>query len=206
MIAMPSCAPKPAARQSGFTVIELMITVLIAAVLVGIALPSFRATIINSNVTQLTNALVHDLNIARSEAVRRGTLVAVISNSGGNDWSSGWYVETDGKFLADGTFTPPPVPGTDADVVLNTHPAVPTGGYQVVTGVTAVGGGPGIAPSVGRIIFNAQGNLIPLAQSHDINICRPDHKPTLSKRITVVASGMISTKTNTTGSTAPPCT
>src|SRR6185312_180136 len=135
MIAMPSCPPKPAAGQHGFTVIELMITVLIAAILVGIALPSFRATIINSNVTQLTNALVHDLNLARSEAVRRGTLVAVISNSGGNDWSSGWYVETDGRFLADGTFTAPPVPGSDLDKVLNTHPSIPTGGYQVATAV-----------------------------------------------------------------------
>lgn len=204
MNATPSYRTKLAARQQGFTVIELMITVLIAAILVGIALPSFRGTIINSNVTTLTNALIHDLNTARSEAVRRGTLVAVISNSGTNNWSSGWYVETDGKFLADGTFTAPPVPGSDLDVVLSSHAAVPTGGYRVTTAV-GTGAGVGIAPSVGRVIFTAQGNMIPLATSFNINVCRPDSKPNLSKRILLATSGMITTQTDTSASPAPSC-
>lgn len=189
-----------AGTQRGFTVVELMITVLVAAILIAVALPSFRGTIINSNVTQTANALLHDLNTARSEAVRRGTLVAVISNSGSNNWSSGWYIETDGRYAADGTFT-----GAAPDVILGRNSGVNTANNYSVTAAVQVAGGAGIAPTVGKVIFNSQGNLIPLAQSFNINVCRPDNKPALSKRVTIAASGMATTQTDTSASPAPPC-
>jgi len=189
----------------GFTVIELMITVAIAVVLVALAIPSFRATMVSNTVTQTTNALLHDLNIARSEAVRRGTLVAVISNSGTNNWSSGWYVQADGKFLGNGSFTAQPVPATDLDVVLDNNTGVNTAGsYSVWTKVTAAGGA-GITPTDGMVIFNAQGSMIPRASSFVINVCRPDHQPAKSKMLTIATSGMITTQTDTTSSPAPAC-
>jgi type IV fimbrial biogenesis protein FimT len=184
-------------RAGGFTLVELMITIIVAGILVALALPSFRDLILNNHVTETTNQLLVDLNYARSEAVRRGTLVAVISNSGGNDWSSGWQVEADTGFKND---------GTTFATVLRTNPGVDSAsGYSVGSKVTASGAGTGITPSNDKVIFTAQGNMIPKATSFDINVCRPDSKPTQSKRITIVTSGMITTKLDTTGSPAPSC-
>ena len=202
---MPSSTSQPAARARGFTVIELMITVAVAVVLVALALPSFRGTIISNNVTQTTNALLHDLNIARSEAVRRGTLVAVISNSGSGNWSSGWYVQADGKFLGDGTFTALPVPASDPDVVLDKNAGVNTAGSYAVWGAVTAAGGTGITPTNNMVIFNAQGSMIPRATSFALSVCRPDHQPTKSKMLTIASSGMVTTQTDTSSSPANTC-
>src|SRR5215469_10905864 len=97
--------PRVTLLARGFTLVELMITIVVAIILMALALPNFRDLILGSNVTQNTNQLVHDLNLARAEAVSRGTLVAVISNNGGNDWSGGWTIVADSVFKNDGTFT-----------------------------------------------------------------------------------------------------
>ena len=192
-------------RTSGFTLIELMVTVSIGVILVLIALPSFRATMISNNVTQTSNALLRDLNLARAEAVRRGTLVAVISNSGSSNWSTGWYVQADGKFAGDGTFTAQPVPAADLDVVLDTNTGVnTTASYAVKTKVTDLGG-TGIAPSNKMVIFNAQGSLVPRTGAFTINVCRPDTQPTKSKYLTISTSGIITIQTDTTTSPVGHC-
>lgn len=99
-------------RQSGFTLIEMMIAVTLSAIVLSLAVPSF-STIVQDNrqVTQL-NDLVTDLAYARSEAVRRGTTVTICpydadgngvqdvaaagdACGGGTDWSSGWVVFVD---------------------------------------------------------------------------------------------------------------
>ncbi|HST28688.1 MAG TPA: GspH/FimT family pseudopilin, partial [Rudaea sp.] len=91
-------------RQSklarGFTLVELMITIFVAAILVTIALPSFRELVVSNHVTESTNLLLSDLNLARSEAVHRGTQVAVINAAGvgSNNWSGGWKVAADTAF------------------------------------------------------------------------------------------------------------
>ncbi len=180
----------------GFTLIELVITLLIAIILVTLALPSFRELMINSHVTDTTNQLIHDLNLARSEASSRGTLVAVVSNSNSNDWSSGWKVIADTAFKADGTF----------DTVLHASSGVATdNNYSVRTKVNIGAGIGNFSPTDAAVVFNAQGNLIPLAQSFSINVCRPDSKPAQSRVITVAPSGIVTSQTDTTSSPAPSC-
>ena len=76
----------------GFTLIELVITILIVAVLMTIAIPSFNNTIRQNRFTTQINELVTALNFARSEAIKRGKSVTVTPNAGG--WTSGWVVET----------------------------------------------------------------------------------------------------------------
>ena len=84
----------------GFTLIELLITISIVAILLGVGLPSFVNFIDNNRVTSQANDLVYSFHMARSEAVKRGAEVRVVS-IGGSDWNSGWRVVADTNNDAD---------------------------------------------------------------------------------------------------------
>ncbi len=86
---------------SGFTLLELMVVVTIAAILMAIAIPSFNEAIRNNRLTTYANNLVTAMNLARSEAIKQGMPVTVrrvdnlsSTNSGAN-WEDGWDVFTD---------------------------------------------------------------------------------------------------------------
>lgn len=80
-------------RRGGFTLIELLITLVIAGILVSIAIPNFSGLIQNNRLIAQTNSLVADLNLARSEAVKRAARVSVAAVEG--DWSQGWTVHVE---------------------------------------------------------------------------------------------------------------
>jgi len=88
-------------KNPGFTLTELMITLSIAGILLSLAVPSFNETINNNRLTIYTNELVTALNLARSEAVKRGIRVTLCKSSDGNictnadDWSQGWILFID---------------------------------------------------------------------------------------------------------------
>ncbi len=98
--------------QSGFTVLELMIVIALLAILTVFAIPSFVAAIQNNRVTTQTNDFITALQLARSEAVKRGVPVSVCASNvieaeeDGNDptcdddWSEGWMVVVDGPASA----------------------------------------------------------------------------------------------------------
>jgi type IV fimbrial biogenesis protein FimT len=64
-------------RTRGFTVVELMVTVAVVAVLAAIALPNFRDFIRRNNVSTQTSNLFGDLQLARSQAISRRGVVAL---------------------------------------------------------------------------------------------------------------------------------
>ena len=70
------------ASQSGFTLIELMFTIIVMGVLLGIGIPNFREFVLNSRMTSAANDLLGDLNLARSEAVKRRAQVTVCGTNG----------------------------------------------------------------------------------------------------------------------------
>jgi type IV fimbrial biogenesis protein FimT len=81
-------------RPAGFTLIELMVTLSIAAILLLIGVPSFVNFKRNSELTSATNALVGAISAGRGEALKRG-LNAVVVPAVGTDWTRGWTVFLD---------------------------------------------------------------------------------------------------------------
>jgi type IV fimbrial biogenesis protein FimT len=89
-------------RQNGFTMVELMITIVVVSVLMTIAIPGFMDFVKNNRVTGQANSFVVSTQMARNEAVKRGagtTLCAANADlddcSDSTDWSNGWIVFSD---------------------------------------------------------------------------------------------------------------
>ena len=94
-------------KKSGFTLLELLITVALISILAAFAIPSMRSFSQNDRLTTNINTMIGHLAYARSEAVKRHAQVSIcISNdtvgcTGGN-WEDGWIVYVDAD--ANGTF------------------------------------------------------------------------------------------------------
>jgi type IV fimbrial biogenesis protein FimT len=89
------------AKSSGFTMIELMMTVAIGAIVLVLAVPSFRYVTNANRIAAEINGLLGDLQFARAEAIKEGQFVTVcVSTSGtgctgGPAWEGGWIVFSD---------------------------------------------------------------------------------------------------------------
>lgn len=112
----------------GFTLIELMVAIAIAAILLGIAIPSFTTTITSNRLTTNANEMVTALNLARSEAIKRGKQVTVRSKNASTSWEGGWdvFVDVDASnaFNDDGDAT---LCEATEDCLLRTYAALPSG-------------------------------------------------------------------------------
>jgi prepilin-type N-terminal cleavage/methylation domain-containing protein len=85
---------------SGFTLVELMITVAIAAILITVAAPSFTGLLSSNSAKSAAERFANTSAYARSEAVTRSAKVTICSRltdstCGGLDWSAGWIVFLD---------------------------------------------------------------------------------------------------------------
>ena len=90
-----------AARQAGVTLVELLTVVVIVAILMTIGVPSFRYVTTANRVATESDALLGDLQYARSEAIREGQQVTVcVSKDNANcdtagsppSWQEGWII------------------------------------------------------------------------------------------------------------------
>lgn len=82
-------------RQRGLTIVELMITVAIAAVLMGIALPAFNGFIEQRTLTTQVNSFLLSVQYSRSEATRQGgnvSMIALDASDNADEWGPGWCV------------------------------------------------------------------------------------------------------------------
>lgn len=102
----------------GFTLLELLTTLTVAAILVGVAIPNFKILIQNDRQAAQVNSLLTALTLARSEAIKRGgnttaSVCAGTTTACGGLWTNGWVVY----------YTPVP-PAATAPVLLRVYPAL----------------------------------------------------------------------------------
>ena len=89
--------------QSGFTLTELLVVMTIVGIIVGLGVPSFKYVTTANRVAAEANALLADMQYARSEAVREGQTVTVCASTDGSScvggtgtsWQGGWIVFSD---------------------------------------------------------------------------------------------------------------
>ncbi|HSI53572.1 MAG: GspH/FimT family pseudopilin [Ramlibacter sp.] len=80
------------ARHGGFTLIELMVTLTILGIMMGVGIPSFRNFIAAQRVKSAAYDMTAALIFARSEAIKRNASITVAPTSGTN-WAGGWTVK-----------------------------------------------------------------------------------------------------------------
>ena len=118
----------PLDRNGGFTVIEMIITMLVVAILASVAIPQMRALFQNNRLTTQTNSLISDITMARDQAMGRAVVVICTSTTGavcdGSGWGSGRLMFVDS---APNNFTFDP--GTDR--VLRFTDPLPAGSIEV---------------------------------------------------------------------------
>lgn len=104
--------------QGGFTLVELLIVIAIAAILASLATPSFTALLNDTRQGSAQSQLLADLNRARSEAIKRNARVLLCNTADGatcsvlTNWSTGWLVcfDADGNNDCDATSATDPNP------------------------------------------------------------------------------------------------
>jgi type IV fimbrial biogenesis protein FimT len=87
---------------TGFTIIELMITVVVLGIALAFAVPNMQTFIMNNRMTSNLNQLSSNLALARNEAIKQNMPVVVCPTGGGEacaeaGWEDGWlaYVDRD---------------------------------------------------------------------------------------------------------------
>lgn len=96
-----SCPAGYSPYSAGMTFIELLTTISIAAILLTVAVPSFNSMLQSSRFAGFSNAYLTNLHLARSEAIKNNSRVALCKSADGATctsdgyWSQGWLVFRD---------------------------------------------------------------------------------------------------------------
>ena len=167
----------PRARQRGMTLVELMFTVFIMAVLAMLAVPSFRDASLGSRLASTANSLHGSIQVARSEAIKANAPITLCASADGatcavaGDWDQGWIV-------LDG-----------AGAVLHSEPAQRNSFKVVETG--------------GQLSLTFQPIGIG-ATAAAFTVCREDPVGNQEREVTVTATGSANVTTKEDGVCPPP--
>lgn len=81
-------------RQTGFSLVEMMVVVAILVILTSMGLPAYRNMIEVQRARDAASDLHASLTLARSEALKRNTSVTITPTGG--DWAQGWQIDNPG--------------------------------------------------------------------------------------------------------------
>lgn len=146
---------------AGFTLVELLVVIAVAAILAMIAVPSLQETLLLNRLDTVSNQFVATLSMARSEAVKQGTQINITSANGVN-WTGGW---------------------SECCVPGSTTVALQIGAPLVGT-MTNYG-------TTGQIGFDATGRLVNGGVPANFIFCADGIDVTKSKGVTVALSGRV---------------
>lgn len=165
----------------GFTLVELMVTLAVLAVLASIAAPSFTSLVNSNRLTAASNELVAALQLARMESVRRNTRVVVCRSTDGStcagagDLWPAWVTFVD----------------TDADSNLDAGETVlRTGSAHASVQVRA-----SAALTADRLVFRPDGFARNSATPNGallnatFGVCMPTRRPAENERLVAIGSG-----------------
>ncbi len=166
-------------KNTGFTLVELLITILIVGVLLTVGMPALKTFMQGNQLVASTNELIAAFNVARSEAIKRNGSVTVCEStngttcsSGTGDWQDGWIVFVDaavnqtssGVACADGN--------VGSSCLLRSHSAF-TDNQLTVSGVDSAN----TSTVINSVTFNARGlpkSSAGAAQSSNFSVCSLD--------------------------------
>jgi len=161
-------------QYQGFTLVELLVTLVIASVLIGAALPRLSGVFNAFSASASAEELISTLAYARGQAVFRQEAVLVCSGTnsctGGNDWSGGWIVFIDGD--GDGNFTN----GVPTDELLKV----------VESNNTSVA----ITHTAGQVVFDELGEYTALAATN-FTVCGDSTNNNANKIISLELVGYV---------------
>lgn len=87
---------QPYYKDQGFTLVELVISLVIIGILAAVAIPNFQDALLSSRLRANANKLVSSIYLARGEAIKRNTIITLCASSNGTScaggWENGWVV------------------------------------------------------------------------------------------------------------------
>lgn len=165
----------------GFSLIELLIVVAIAAILIALALPSFTTMLVKRSVQSAALALVDDLRYTRTEALRRSKRVSICSlaanstNTCSGDpaaWANGWMIFTDQEGVLTGVYEP-----ATETIIRVQQPPANIARIQRIT-----------APASTLNVFNYQANGWARAAAETLKVTPTSNVSSVTERIVCVSN------------------
>ena len=159
--------------SSGFTLVELLVALAITGLLLGLGAPGVGAWLAEQQLQERADALLHALDRARSEAVKRGSRVHVCPDASGAcpgnaaAWEGGWTIAA-----------PPADGGSDAAATIAHERAS-------APGVTIRGNRP-VADYVSYTSLGYARRVDGALQMGSFTVCRAGHK---ARKIVLANSG-----------------
>jgi len=176
-------------RQKGFTLIELMVTLALMALILGFAASPFREMVINNRIASEGDNLIATLNFVRSEAIKRNTPVWICKSPDGvscsaddsDGWEDGWIIFVD----------------------TNNNGAYAAADDELLKKQGPIPGDTSISVDTIDDLFGYQSNGTLSGAIGTLSLCSPDDDKEKSRNITISVTGRPSLSKGSADSTCP---